>query len=58
MIEIKLSDLQKRIKENQTRNQGVIREFHASLSNECLTAGRQRPRHPTEEKILNLFTRK
>lgn len=58
MKTIKLSDLQEQIRKNYEKYDHIIEEFKRNLEVKNLKKGRQRPKHPDEQRILDSFNKK
>ena len=58
MKEVKLSEIQERVRRNSEKNRDKIELFKKELENKDLKKGRVRPRHPDEQKVLNMLKEK
>ncbi|EKN68082.1 hypothetical protein P9E76_15515 [Schinkia azotoformans] len=58
MITLKLKDLENSIKENNSKREHIIKKFEEKTKQSSTVKGRVRPKHPTESKILSMFSKK
>ncbi|MCM3760734.1 hypothetical protein M3212_08025 [Alkalihalobacillus oceani] len=55
---IRLKDLETRVKKNNKKYKKAISSFQEETKSKGMIAGRVRPKHPTEAKILSMFQKK
>lgn len=58
MTTLKLKELESNVKSNYAKRRQIIDNFEAKTMRSNMQKGRVRPKHPTEVKILSMFSRK
>lgn len=58
MTTITLGEIETRVRTNSVARNNIIGEFTDNVKGKKLNKGRIRPKHPTESKILSMFSRK
>ncbi|MED1599769.1 hypothetical protein [Alkalihalophilus marmarensis] len=58
MTTMTLSQIESRVKNNNQKYKTAISNFQEKTRNSDLRKGRVRPKHPTEAKLLSMFSRK
>ncbi|MBP1934825.1 hypothetical protein [Ammoniphilus resinae] len=58
MATLSLRDLESSIRANSLKRKSIIHRFEQTVLESDLQKGRIRPKHPTEAKILSMFSKK